>query len=410
MHRIGLLALAALVGACTSLTPLRTPAPEELYAMVEPVGLSDVRYWGDDLTAGQAIAVRRILSESLTRRWEAAGRPAEGLSETVLALSGGGPDGAFAAGMLNGWSESGDRPEFHIVTGVSVGALIAPFAFAGPEFDDELRVIFTETETSDVAQLALFSALRGALAVADTAPLRTRIRTLVDDRLIERIAEGHREGRILLVGTTNLDAGRPVIWNMGKIAAAGRRDLFQDVLLASASIPGVFPPVLIDVEAAGRVFQELHVDGGVTRSVFVGPTGSEMAAPQDLPFPVRRDFYVIQNNALAPPFEPAPTRLTAILGRSVSTLIRAQTEGDLRRIYDQAYEVGGSFNLAFVPAGFGTASAAAFDRQYMTALFERARELGRGEKRWLRAPPGVIGRSELAREIAERAAVMQITP
>ncbi len=406
---IGLAAALAL-GACTSLAPLRVAPTAEFYSLAEPVGAAGSRFWGDDLTAGQLVAIEAILRDGVTRRWEAAGRPEAGIQETVLALSGGGPDGAFAAGLLTGWTEAGDRPEFSLVTGISVGALIAPFAFAGSDYDDALRIIFTETETSDVAQLALFSALRGALAVADTAPLRARIRALVDDRLIARIAQGHRDGRLLLVGTTNLDAGRPVIWNMGEIAAAGERALFQDVLLASASIPGAFPPVLIEVDAAGRRFQELHVDGGVTRSVFVGPTGAQLAAPAGLPFPVRRRFYVIQNNGLAPPYVPSPARLASIVSRSVSTLIRAQTEGDLMRIYGQARDLGAEFNLAFVPAGFGTASAAAFDREYMSALFEAARTLGREGPNWLPAPPGVLGRSALIERLAADADAAEATP
>jgi predicted acylesterase/phospholipase RssA len=172
----------------------------------------------------------------------------------TLALSGGGPDGAFAAGLLAGWTEASDRPEFEIVTGVSVGALIAPFAFLGPNRDAELSSLMTGIRTEDVLDFRFFGALRGALGVADPAPLRRRLSAVVDNAMLADIARAHRDGRRLLVVTTNIDAARPVLWDMGAIAEAGARQLFLDVLLASASIPGAFPPVPIVVEAGGERF------------------------------------------------------------------------------------------------------------------------------------------------------------
>lgn len=397
-------AVAALLalGACAATAPPRTAPPAALYDAAEIPGLPEARFWGDDLTDARRAAMARNLAEVERARWEAAGRPAEGVTTDVLAMSGGGPDGAFAAGLLSGWTQAGDRPEFTVVTGVSVGALIAPFAFAGPDYDPALRRIFTEFDTADVAELRIFAALRGALGVADTQPLRNQIRALADDALIARVAEGHRAGRRLLILTTNIDAARPVIWNMGAIAAAGRTTLFQDVMLASASIPGAFPPVAIDVAAGGEAFTEFHVDGGVTRSVFVGPPRFYEGAPRRQPFPVRRTLHVIQNNALAPAYAPVRERLTAIASRSLSTLIRNQTDGDLARIYLAAQAMGADFRLAFVPNRFQPASTAAFDRAYMTALFETAEQMAKEGVAWLDAPPTVLGRRRLMAELERR--------
>ncbi|TVQ55558.1 MAG: hypothetical protein EA355_09475 [Rhodobacteraceae bacterium] len=391
---------AALIAGCTTRAPIRTPPTPETYAAVFVPGAPDARFWGDDTLPPDALAAaEQRLRGHLTRRWRADGRPAEGVDFAILALSGGGPDGAFSAGLLNGWTERGDRPEFDIVTGISVGALIAPFAFVGPSGDDALRTIFTELDGTSVAELAIFNALMGALGIADTQPLRASLRQFIDEPFLAKVAEGFREGRNLLIGTTNIDAGRPVIWNMGAIAEAGLIDLFREVMIASASIPGAFPPVAIDVTDGTNVYTEFHVDGGVTHSVILGPSGVDSAVPRDLPFPVNQTIYVIQNNALATPFEPVPSRLMAIATRSLSTLIRGQTNGDLTAIYLVAQALGADFRLAFVPPGF-YASATGFDPAYMRALFERAREDALDGVPWLEQPPGMLGRQALVQAAA----------
>jgi predicted acylesterase/phospholipase RssA len=239
--------------------------------------------------------------------------------------------------------------------------------------------------------------LFGALSIADSTPLRTRLRGIVNDRMLAEIAAEHRQGRRLLVLTTNLEAARPVIWDMGRIAAAGDRELFVDVMLASASVPGAFPPVPIRVEIDGRQYDELHVDGGVTRSVVLGPTGMEDVLVKDMPFPIRRRIFVIQNNVLVPAYEPVERSLSGIASRSVSTLIRAQSEGDLTHIYLAAQRAGAEFYLAFVPQEFAGGSAASFDPEYMTALYEASRADARDGISWQRVPPGVAGRSLIER-------------
>jgi predicted acylesterase/phospholipase RssA len=398
-RRLGLAAATlATLGACASRAPERAEPVAPYYATAQPLAGPGLRLWADEVDAPAREAFKRQSRANLTRRWEAAGRP-DVLRGEILALSGGGPDGAFAAGILNGWTERGDRPEFEVVTGISVGALIAPFAFAGPEHDDDLRRIFTEFETSDVAVLQLFAVLRGALGVADTQPLRNQIRAFIDDALLDKIREKHRRGDRLLIGTTNIDAGRPVLWDMGAIAETGDRELFMDVMLASASIPGAFPPVGIEVVDGDRRFTEFHVDGGVTHSVFIGPQGAEDLIVQDMPFKIERTVYVIQNNQLFPAFTPVETRLPSIATRSLSTLIRAQSAADIGAIYGVTKAVGGQFRLAFVPPGFDAASATAFDREYMSTLFAHAERLGREGVPWLDRPPALLGREAVLERI-----------
>jgi hypothetical protein len=189
-----------------------------------------------------------------------------------LSLSGGGDRGAFSAGFLNGWTASGTRPQFKLVTGVSTGALIAPFAFLGPGYDATLKAMFTSVSQKDIVAQRFFYSVFLQDALADTTPLARLLKLHVTQELVDAIAAEYAKGRLLFLGTTNLDARRPVVWNVTKIAASGRPEsieLLRKIMLASAAIPGAFPPVMFDVEANGKTYEEMHVDGGATTQVFV---------------------------------------------------------------------------------------------------------------------------------------------
>ena len=393
------LVLAAVLAACSTYAPVRVAPPSEVYATAHPVGHPDLRYWGDGIDEAYAEADIRRIAETLREQSQRTGIDLTGMRADVLALSGGGPDGAFAAGLLNGWSTTGTRPDFALVTGISIGALIAPFAFLGPDYDPALRAIFTELDTQQIVIFRPFALLFGSLGLIDTTPLRQTIRSLVDEAMLKRVADEHRKGRRLLIGTTNIDAGRPVVWSMGAIAETGDTDLFADVMLASASIPGAFPPVLIDVEAGGERFTEFHVDGGVTRSVILWPTGTERLLEQYGLLRERGTIYVIQNNQLLPPYQPVRSSLRDIASRSLSTLIRGQTAGDLTRIYLAGRDIGYDFKLIFVPPSDEVPGTTDFDIGYMRDLFDTAFAIGAGEIPWLETPPDLIGRPALQRSL-----------
>lgn len=220
---------------------------------------------------GMDVSVRAYADAAETTFTEMAARPEnKKVPFAYLALSGGGGDGAYGAGILNGWTESGKRPEFSLVSGVSTGALIAPFAFVGPEYDAVLKDIYTSGVASTLVQSpSVANVLFGSGLFGDER-LRDLVGRYVTPDLLAAIATEHRRGRRLLIVTTNLDAKRAMIWNMGVIAASGAPNaaaLFRDVLTASTSVPAVFPPQRLDVEAGGRRFQELHVDGAVVTPV-----------------------------------------------------------------------------------------------------------------------------------------------
>lgn len=349
-----------------------------------------IRFWGDEVPADVAAEVRRRLPNMPKLAQTAAridGRPVV----DVLALSGGGGDGAFGAGLLAGWAAAGTRPRFELVTGVSAGAIIAPFAYLGPRYDRQLHEVWTQYQTNQLITAQILPGLLGGTALADTAPLADLIARYVDKRMLREVAAEYRKGRILLVGTTNLDAQRPVVWNMGEIAASGHAgsiDLFRRVILASAAIPGAFPPVGIEVEVDGKSYEEMHVDGGTTREVFVSPVQAPFKVFDqfyDAP-PVRR-FYIVKNGKLTPEYEPVARQTIPIAARAIFTLIKAQNQGDIYRIYRMARDAGAEFNLIAVPATFKVQAKQAFDPVYQTALFEEGYRLGRVGIPWMKVPP-----------------------
>ena len=383
------------MGGCVRIE--RQPVPASLVSRATVPGLAHVRFWGDEVPKDvyafvqtHMPSVTRMASRTATLE---KGRP---LVE-YLALSGGADDGAFGAGLLVGWSKRGDRPKFEVVTGVSAGALIAPYAFLGPSYDRQLAELWTTFDANAVATPQVLAGLLGAEAIADSTPLRNLIARHVDRRMLGRIAHEYQNGRVLMIGTTNLDAQRQVIWNMGEIAVAATRgdreavELFRDVLLASASLPGVFPPVHIKVRVGDRVFEEMHVDGGPTRQVFLAPAQFSLRTFDKLyPQPPIRRVYVVRNGKLAPVYEAVKPNTLAISARSLFTVTKNQSVGDINQIYAMTERDGAEFRLASIPASFSAQSTQPFDPVYMKALFEVGYRIGRQGSGWERTPPDAV--------------------
>jgi predicted acylesterase/phospholipase RssA len=300
-----------------------------------------------------------------------------------LVLSSGGADGAFGAGLLSGLTAAGKRPDYAVVTGVSTGALMAPFAFAGPNYAESLRREYTNVTAADI-----FEAGKTGESFVDSWPLRDLIAKEVTSALIADIAAEHRKGRRLFVVTTNLDAERCVVWNLGAIAAHGGDDaikLFRSVLLASASVPGGFPPVMIDVEANGKHFQEMHVDGGICGQFFVAPSAL-MAATSDFRLPATQ-LYIVVNSGLEPEFTVVDRFAPTILTQAVGMAVKVDTRLMLDRAYLVAKRSGVDFNVATIPRGFDVPSKGAFDPDYMGALFQTGYDQGRGATPFSVEPP-----------------------
>jgi Patatin-like phospholipase len=316
------------------------------------------------------------------------------LPQPWLVLSGGGENGAFSAGILKGWTAAGTRPDFAVVTGVSTGALIAPFAFVGPSYDGFLEQAYTGITAADIFE---FGAKPDSLV--DSWPLKLLIERHVTPQLLADVAEEHRKGRRLFVVTTNVDAQRPVAWNLGAIAAEGSpqaRQLFRDVLLASASIPGLFPPVAIEAQANGRSFQELHADGGITTPFFLAPEPALFGRGRAERTRAPGEAYVIINNQLAPEFQVTDRTLITVLGRSLSAAVKAGTRAAVMAHASYGQRNGIAMHFAAIDGRFGATSKAPFEQPYMRALFAHGERLGRDGAAFganpLGGPEGAVAR------------------
>lgn len=310
------------------------------------------------------------------------------LPASYLAISGGADSGPFAAGLLVGWTERGDRPTFKVVTGVSAGALIAPFAFLGPRYDDVLEKVAVSIGPRDIFHLRSIFAAISSDAFADTKPLAALIARYVTPELLSAIAGEYAKGRVLLVGTTDLDARQPVIWDMGAIASSANPQaltLFRRVLLASAAIPGVFPPVMLDVTESGRHFQEMHVDGGVISQVFLFPPQLiQMLVGERAGQRRERTVYIIRNGRIDPVWRPVRRRSTTVAREAIDAFIDVQAVNDLYRLEVAAERNGERFNVAYIGSDFDFPHKGLFSARYMHQLFQYSYHLAKDGTPWHR--------------------------
>jgi len=355
------IATVCLVGTGCSIPERGQAVPRIDTARALPLGILNARFYADGdprlmVAEGMQSGVR-----------EAASLRAEGKMPTrpppayFLAVSGGGDNGAFGAGLMNGWTAVGTRPTFKMVTGVSTGALIAPFAFLGSDYDAQLREVYTTMTPDKVFRMRGLTAALFDDAMADTAPLAEIIAKYADQKLLEAIAVEYNKGRLLMIGTTDLDAQRPVIWNIGAIAASGHPgalDLFRKILRASAAIPGAFQPVLIDVELDGKKYQELHVDGGAIAQLFLYPPSIDISASN-----IKRDrhAYIIRNARLDPDYAMAERRTITIAGRAINAMLASSGQNDVLRTYFVSQRDKVDYNLAYIGMDFDEPRTGQFD-------------------------------------------------
>lgn len=369
--------------------------PVEMQGRAVIPGVSGVRYRVDFDTD-------KIVEEGKeANRKELAHRSAQGLSGPLppayfLAISGGGDDGALGAGLLNGWTKAGTRPEFGLVTGVSTGALIAPFAFLGSDYDLRLEKFYTQTKPKDILIKRPLYSILSSDSLSDNSPLWHRVARAFTRELLDAIAAEYDKGRLLFVGTADLDARQAYIWNMTKIAAnpdPRALELFRAIIVASTAIPAAFSPVMIDVEIDGKKYQEMHVDGGTLAQVFIYPPDLDLKKlGREVGIEDReRVLYIIRNSRLDPNWARVDRSVMSIAERAISSLIHSQGLGDLYRIYLTAKKDGVDYNLAFIPATFNEPHREAFGTEYMRALYRTAYDMAAEGYPWAKHPPGFEG-------------------
>jgi predicted acylesterase/phospholipase RssA len=389
-----LLIAAAALYVWTTRPVRRAAVPPEFVTTAQVLGLpDDVRYYYRDRASVDQF--EEELVESWNRERADIARhgayPDQLPSAAYLAISGGGDNGAFGAGFLNGWTKHGTRPKFKIVTGVSTGALIAPFAFLGPEYDPQLKAIYTGVSMKDIAArrwpiLALFRD-----AMSDTSPLYHLMERTITQEILDKIAAEYDKGRLLIVGTTNLDARRPVYWNITKIAASrspAALTTIRKILLASSAIPGTFPPVMIDVRVGDKRYQEMHVDGGTANQVFAYPVATTLSDLSRRNLAVRdRTLFIIRNARLDPDWAQVDRRTLPIAMRAIACLIQYQGIGDLYRLFTITRRDRVDFNLAYIPETFRVPKKADFDPTYMRTLYDLAYGMAANGYSWAKHPP-----------------------
>lgn len=375
---------------------VRHPVPVSLIDDARVPGMPVlIRAWGDQYSP----EFERSLRESIAQAKSAYG---DHPPVDILALSGGGSQGAFGAGLLCGWSAAGNRPVFRVVTGISAGAISAPFAFLGPAYDGQLKALATTISDKDVFLPKDLLAILGSDSLASTHPLEKLLDRYYDAALLRAIAAEHAKGRRLYVATCNLDAQRPVVWDMGAIASSPNRDqalkLFRQVILASAAVPVYFPPVYIHVEAGGKRYDEMHVDGGTIDQVILygdavtgeHALGTAKHARSRAAAGEQANVYIIRNAKIAPEATDVRPALTSIADRAVATMTKAEGVGDLYRIHSVTQREGLQFKLAYIPDNFEAGhvdDSEGFDRKLMTQLFDLAYDLGHRGYRWQTEPP-----------------------
>lgn len=383
-----IVALAALLLCSCGGLDRGAPAPPTLSDQVTVLGLTNARFWADQ---GEALTAEGMAALERERAANGAGRDRALPPANFLAISGGGDDGAFGSGLLCGWSDAGTMPTFKLVTGVSTGAMIAPLVFLGRPYNDRLRALYTTIKPQDVSESrGLFGAVFGE-SLADTTPLFRLISRYVDAQMLSDIAREYNSGRLLLIGTTSLDEQRPIIWNIGAIAASGRPgslELVRKILLASASVPGAFPPVMIDVEAGGRRYQEMNVDGGAVVQTFLYPPDvGQRVNLRSGQYARERHAYIIRNGRLDPDWASVDRRFLTIAGRAIATMIHYSGYNDILRIYATTKRDGVDYNLAYIDTDFPGTKHEDFDPAYLRALFDYGYTRGRAGYPWRKAPP-----------------------
>ena len=272
--------------------------------------------------------------------------------------------------------------------------MIAPFAFLGPAYDDELKQGVATIKDANIYTKHSILGVFSSASFTSNAPLARILDEHITEDMLDQIARESGKGRRLFIGTTNLDADRAVIWDMGAIAASNRPDrlkLFKQVILASTSIPGIFPPVELEVTAAGKTYHEMHVDGGTSNQVFLMPAGLSLRElDQTFHARVKARLYIIRNGRTTPEPSIVKATLPDIAEKAVSSLIKTQGIGDLYRLYAIAKRDGIDYNFIDVPTDFAVEAKSPFDNKFMRALYEKGYEMGRNGVPWKKAPPGLL--------------------
>ena len=377
-------------------TLLRQPVPLEAQNDPSIPGFTNIRYFPLTDVEPMREAIRQAFLAETPDSYETL---ADGWRRyNYLAISGGGSDGAFGSGILNGWTSKRNRPKFKVVTGVSTGALIAPFAFLGPDYDPQIKEAYTTVNPGRIYVVRQLFSILWEESVADNKPLKDLVAKYITPAVLDAIAVEHAKGRRLYVASTNMDREEPVIWDMGAIASSkdpAKLELFRSVLVASASIPAIFPPTLVKVNLDGKPYDELHCDGGVFfQSFFIGAVVDLPAliheAHPDYQGRVVQSLYVIRNGSTTPNRKQIPRGLRSISGRAIGTMLKVSGINDLYRLFLSTEHDRVDFYYIALPVDYVRSTDEEFNEAEMNRQYQLGYKLGAGGIPWRRLPPGYV--------------------
>jgi predicted patatin/cPLA2 family phospholipase len=353
-----LLAAAVTLSGCSMFAAKRAEIPQTLLTHGAMTESAPLRYWGDD--PGFAANHTRV-------------KPGPDGQVDFLTLSGGGINGAYGAGYLVGWTASGKRPEFEVVTGISVGAIMAPLAFLGSAYDERMNDAYRALSAASNPKTNFLSAIFGSAAILDNSPVRDAIERAIDQDILDRVAAAHRQGRRLYVGTTNFDAQRPVVWDIGAIANSNdpnRLELVHSVILASAAVPTVFEPIMLEVASNGQKYAEMHVDGGVTQQVLLMPGGWGNVGNGNA------RLYVIFNGVVDATATTVQPSNVSLVGRAVPTLLKYLGRANLAELANSARASGIHYRMTAIPGEFPQSDSLFGSEAWLEQLYEFGRQSG----------------------------------
>lgn len=377
------LAVLLLAGGCAS----RPPALPAAESQQLPWGAIDLNI----SNTSSEYTIKNSLGSILVQKAKAySGRNGE-VPFNILTLSGGGSRGAYGAGFVTGWSERGTMPTFDIITGISTGAIMATYVFVGGREIGKIKNFYTTMKTEDIYTDNMFNFF-GEVAIKDPTPFKKLLAEEIDESLLEKVAREHAKGRRLYVGTTNLDTGRLVVWDMGAIASSHRADrlqLYRDIIYASSAIPILFPPQFFEVESKGHRYYQMHVDGGIYSYVFmIGLLVDwnkvlEHDDEANSHFDVTLYSIVNRKYRQRESYDPVDQKPAEVIRALLLTETDLLFDRSMNRLYENTVKRGFKFRMAFISADTGlTGLPYEFDPAQMQQLFETGYRDGRSDYSW----------------------------
>jgi hypothetical protein len=377
-----LLLLFILLSGCAT----RPPALPEAYADKLPWGAIDL-----DIEKSGKYTLRDSLGSALIKKANDHGNSNETVPFNVLTLSGGGTRGAFGAGLLSGWTDNGDIPEFDIVTGVSTGAVMATFVFLGGDELEKVKTFYTKMYTKDIYTSSWLSFF-GEAYLMNPKPLKKLFSNNFNEALLKRVADAHAKGRRLYIGTTNIDTGQQIVWDMGAIASSNRSDKYQrfsDIIYASSAMPIFLPPQYFSVDVEDEQYYQMHVDGGIYSHVFMIGLFVNWNEILDFSDDANLDFdvtlYTIANrkyrNRTA--YDPVEQSPSSVISAFIETETDLLFDRSMYRLYDSCMQKGIKFRMAAVPKEVNYVDVATeFNPEKMLKLFSVGYGFGLNGIKW----------------------------